>query len=142
MADSKGVRPDRPFFGYLAFGATHAPHQAPPEYLAKYRGRFDEGWDVVRERWYARQLELGVHPGGHRARRRATPACEPWDELPENEQRLAARLQEAFAAFLDHTDEQIGRLVEGLRRLGVSSTTPSSWCSPTTGRRRREGPSA
>jgi arylsulfatase A-like enzyme len=51
------VRPDRPFFTYLAFGATHAPHQAPPEYLAKYRGRYDEGWDVVRERWFRRQMD-------------------------------------------------------------------------------------
>ena len=58
--DSKGVRPDRPYFAYLAFGATHAPHQAPEEYLNKYRGRFDEGWDTVRQRWYRRQLELGV----------------------------------------------------------------------------------
>ncbi len=67
IADSTGVRPDRPFFTYLAFGATHAPHQAPPEYLAKYRGRYDEGWDVVRARWFARQLELGVIPEGTRA---------------------------------------------------------------------------
>ena len=60
ISNSKGVRPDRPFFAYLPFGATHAPHQAPPAYLDKYRGRFDEGWDVVRQRWYERQIELGV----------------------------------------------------------------------------------
>jgi arylsulfatase A-like enzyme len=64
IADSVGVRPDRPVFTYVAFGATHAPHQAPPAYLEKYRGRFDEGWDVIRERWYRRQLELGVIPAG------------------------------------------------------------------------------
>ena len=62
VADSKGVRPDRPFLGYLAFGATHAPHQAPARYLEKYRGRYDEGWDEVRSRWFARQIELGVIP--------------------------------------------------------------------------------
>jgi arylsulfatase len=117
IADTTGVRPDRPFLTYLAFGATHAPHQAPPAYLAKYRGRFDEGWDVVRERWYRRQLELGVIPAGTDLAPR-NPGVLPWDELSANEQRLAARLQEAFAAFLDHTDDQIGRFVEGLRRLG------------------------
>ena len=68
VSDSKGIRPDRPFFAYLPFGATHAPHQAPAEYLAKYRGAFDEGWDVVRQRWFERQIELGVIPGGHQAR--------------------------------------------------------------------------
>ena len=122
IADSKGVRPDRPFLAYLAFGATHAPHQAPPEYLAKYRGRYDEGWDVVRERWFNRQLELGVIPAGTVLAPR-NPGVKAWDDLSDNERRLAARLQEAFAAFLDHTDVQIGRLVDGLRRLGQLDNT-------------------
>ncbi len=122
ISDSKGVRPDRPFFAYLPFGATHAPHQAPPEYLAKYRGRYDEGWDVVRQRWYERQLDLGViAPGTALAPR--NPGVEPWDSLPEDHQRFAARLQEAFAAFLDHTDDQVGRLVEGLRAIGQLDNT-------------------
>ena len=122
ISDSKGVRPDRPFFAYLPFGATHAPHQAPPEYLAKYRGAFDAGWDIVRERWFRRQLDLGVIPEGTQLAPR-NPGVEPWDELPANQQRLAARLQEAFAAFLDHTDDQIGRLVEGLRAIGELDDT-------------------
>jgi arylsulfatase A-like enzyme len=117
IADAKGVRPDRPFFCYLAFGATHAPHQAPPEYLAKYRGRFDEGWDVVRRRWFDTQLARGVIPADTELAPH-NPGVRPWEELSGNERRLAARLQEAFAAFLDHTDAQIGRLVDGLRRLG------------------------
>jgi arylsulfatase A-like enzyme len=122
VGDYKGVRPDRPFFGYVAFGATHAPHQAPAAYLEKYRGRYDEGWDVVRERWFRRQIELGVIPADtHLAPR--NPGVKPWDSLSDNEQRLACRLQEAFAAFLDHTDVQIGRLVEGLRRLGQLDNT-------------------
>ncbi|CAN5810210.1 arylsulfatase [soil metagenome] len=116
ISDSKGVRPDKPFFAYVPLGATHAPHQAPPEYLAKYRGAFDEGWDVVRRRWFDRQVAMGVIPEGTELAPR-NPGVEPWDSLPEVEQRLAARLQEAFAAFLDHTDDQIGRLVEGLRHL-------------------------
>ncbi len=122
ISDSKGVRPDKPFFGYLPFGATHAPHQAPPEYLAKYRGRYDEGWDVVRERWFRRQIELGVIPA-HTELAPRNPGVDAWDELPENQQRLNARLQEAFAAFLDHTDVQIGRLVDGLRHLGQLDNT-------------------
>jgi arylsulfatase A-like enzyme len=120
--DSKGVRPDRPFFAYLPFGATHAPHQAPQAYLDKYRGRYDEGWDVVRERWYQRQLELGVIPPGTELAPR-NPGVEAWDDVPETHQRLACRLQEAFAAFLDHTDDQIGRLIEGLRAMGELDNT-------------------
>ncbi len=122
ISDSKGVRPDRPFFAYLPFGATHAPHQAPESYLAKYRGRFDEGWDVHRQRWFERQLELGVIPPGTQLAPR-NPGVEPWDSLGENQRRVAARLQEAFAAFLDHTDDQIGRFVEGLRALGQLDNT-------------------
>ena len=117
LHDTVSIRPDRPFFTYLAFGATHAPHQAPAEYLEKYRGRFDEGWDVARERWFARQQELGVIPPGTELAPR-NPGVEAWDELPENHRKLAGRLQEAFAAFLDHTDAQIGRLLEALEALG------------------------
>ena len=122
VSDSVGVRPDRPFFLYLPFGATHAPHQAPASYLEKYRGRYDEGWDVVRERWFARQLELGVVPEGTELAPR-NPGVEAWDDLPDAQQRLACRLQEAFAAFLDHTDDQIGRLIDGLRDLGRLDNT-------------------
>ena len=120
--DSKGVRPDRPFFLYCAFGATHAPHQAPAEYLDKYRGRYDEGWDVARERWFARQIELGLMPADTVLAPR-NPGVDAWDEMPENQRLLAARLQEAFAAFLDHTDDQIGRLVESLREMGQLDNT-------------------
>jgi len=120
--DSKGVRPDRPFFAYLPFGATHAPHQAPEKYMEKYRGRYDEGWDVVRQRWFERQIELGViAPDTVLAPR--NPGVEAWDDMPETHRRLACRLQEAFAAFLDHTDDQIGRLVDGLRDMGQLDNT-------------------
>ncbi len=120
--DSKSIRPDRPFFTYLAFGAMHAPHQAPAAYLEKYRGRFDEGWDVARERWFARQREMGLLPPGTDLAPR-NPGVEPWDSLPENHRRLAARLQEAFAAFLEHTDDQIGRLVDAIDEIGELDNT-------------------
>ncbi|MXX43496.1 MAG: arylsulfatase [Acidimicrobiales bacterium] len=122
ISDSKGVRPDRPFFAYLPFGATHAPHQAPQAYLDKYRGRFDEGWDVVRQRWYERQLAQGVIQEGTQLAPR-NPGVKPWAELPDSHRRFACRLQEAFAAFLDHTDDQIGRLVDGLRQMGQLDNT-------------------
>ena len=120
--DTTSIRPDRPFFTYLAFGAMHAPHQAPAAYLEKYRGRFDEGWDVARDRWFARQQELGLLPPGTELAPR-NPGVEPWDSLPENHRRLAARLQEAFAAFLEHTDDQIGRFVAALEELGRLDNT-------------------
>ncbi len=120
--DSKGVRPDRPFFLYCAFGATHAPHQSPEKYLDKYRGAFDDGWDVVRERWFAKQLDMGLLPPDTTLAPR-NPGVDEWNELPDNQRLLAARLQEAFAAFLDHTDAQIGRLVDSLSDMGQLDNT-------------------
>ena len=122
VSDAKGVRPDRPFFAYLPFGATHAPHQAPASYMEKYRGRYDEGWDIIRERWFQRQIELGVIPPDTQLAPR-NPGVDAWDDLPENQQKLACRLQEAFAAFLDHTDDQIGRVIDGLREQGQLDNT-------------------
>jgi arylsulfatase len=120
--DTVSIRPDRPFFTYLAFGAMHAPHQAPAPYLEKYRGRFDDGWDAARDRWFSRQREMGLLPPDTELAPR-NPGVEAWDTLPDNQKRLAARLQEAFAAFLEHTDDQIGRLVAGLENLGQLDNT-------------------
>ena len=120
--DTKSVRPDRPFFTYLAFGATHAPHQAPEEYLERHRGKYDAGWDDARDRWFRRQIELGVIPPGTELAPR-NPGVEPWDSLPENQRRLAIALQEAFGAFLEHADAQIGRLVAALDELGELDNT-------------------
>jgi len=120
--DTTSIRPDRPFFTYLAFGATHAPHQAPASYLEKYRGRFDGGWDEARAEWFTRQQELGLLPEGTELAPR-NPGVDAWADMPENDRRLAARLQEAFAAFLDHTDAQIGRFVDALDEIGVLDNT-------------------
>lgn len=122
LHDARSIRPDRPFFMYFALGATHAPHQSPQRFLDKYRGAFDEGWDVIRERWFRTQKERGLLPD-HTTLAPRNPGVEPWTELSENQRRLACRLQEAFAAFLDHTDEQIGRLVSALEDLGVRDNT-------------------
>ena len=121
MHDSVSIRPDRPFFLYFAFGATHAPHQAPAEYLAKYRGAFDDGWDVARERLVRpAAIEMGLFPRDTQLAPRNPGVAGRGTTLPENHRRLAARLQEAFAAFLDHTDAQIGRLVAALEHLGAA----------------------
>ncbi len=122
VGDLKGVRPDRPFFAYVPFGATHAPHQAPQEYLEKYRGKFDEGWDITRDQWYRNQLKLGIIPEGTKLAPR-NPGVDAWEDLPDAQKKLAARLQEAFAAFLDHTDDQIGRIINGLRNIGQLDNT-------------------
>jgi arylsulfatase A-like enzyme len=122
VSDQKSVAPDKPFFAYLAFGAGHTPHQAPSAYLEKYRGRYDQGWDVIREQRHARQIELGVIPEGTLLAPR-NDGVEPWDSFDVDARRVMARMQEAFAAMVDHTDAQLGRLVEHLRRLDILDNT-------------------
>lgn len=117
IRDLVSVRPDRPFFLYLAFGAMHAPHQAPRSYLDRWKGRFDEGYEVWRERWYERQVGSGIIPPGTRLAPR-NPGVPAWEDLSESQQRFACRLQEAFAAMLEHTDAQLGRLVTFLDEIG------------------------
>jgi arylsulfatase A-like enzyme len=120
--DTKSLRPDRPFFTYLALGATHAPHQAPRPYLEKYRGAFDRGWDEVRAEVYARQQAMGLLPAGTALAPR-NPGVEAWAELSDVQRQLAARLQEAFAGFLEHTDAQLGRLFDDLATIGELDNT-------------------
>jgi arylsulfatase len=112
----------RPFFTYLAFGATHSPHQAPQEYLNKYRGCYDKGWDQTRADWFARQQDLGIVPKGTELAPR-NPGIKAWNTLSEGQKLLYARMQEAFAAFLDHTDDQIGRLIDFLKQIEVFEDT-------------------
>ena len=116
VRDLTSLVPEKPFFLYLAFGAMHSPHQAPQAHLDKWRGKFDAGWDVAREEWFGRQKAMGVIPPDTKLAPH-NPGVKPWSELSVNEQRFAARLQEAFAAMLDHTDEQIGRLVAFLKAI-------------------------
>lgn len=114
--------PEKPFFMYVSFGATHAPHHAPPEWIEKYRGRFDLGWDAEREQILARQKTLGVVPEDCDLTRRhdEIPA---WDSLSDGERKVAARLMEAYAGFAEHTDHQIGRLVAALEESRSLSNT-------------------
>ena len=122
VSDLTSVRPDRPFFLYLAFGAMHAPHQAPSDYLDRWRGRFDEGYEVWRERWFERQLATGVIPEGTTLAP-LNPGVPRWEDLTPNQKAFSCRLMEAFAAMLEHTDAQIGRLVDHLAERGVLDDT-------------------
>ena len=122
LRDQISLVPERPFFLYVAFGATHSPHQSPQAYRDKYRGAFDAGWDAIRAEWFERQKELGIIPEDT-GLAPLNPGVRPWQELSANERKFAARLNEAFAAQLDHTDAQIGRLVAFLKEVGQFDNT-------------------
>lgn len=122
IRNSVSAIPERPIFSYVAFGAMHSPHQAPDDYLQRWRGKFDEGWDVFRERVYHNQLDAGLIPLGTDLAPR-NPGVEAWVDLSDDEQVFAARLQEAFAAFLEHTDDQIGRFIDFLDEIGRLDNT-------------------
>ena len=122
IRDLKSVRPDRPYFLYLSFGATHSPHQAPPEFIEKYKGRFDAGWDEIRKEWFENQLKQGVIPENTELAPR-NKRVEPWEDLSDNAKHFALKLQEAFAGFLDHTDHHIGRFISFLEEMGEIDNT-------------------
>ena len=116
------LTPDRPFFVYLALGATHAPFHVAPKWIKKYAGRFDKGWDVHREETLARQKELGVVPP-HTELSPWPDEVPHWDELDPAAKRVAARLMETYAGFAEHTDHEVGRLVKALQDLGILDNT-------------------
>ncbi|MEW6742960.1 MAG: arylsulfatase [Planctomycetota bacterium] len=118
----QAMTPNKPFFIYFAPGATHAPHHVPKQWADKYKGKFDQGWDKLREATLARQIELGVVPQGTQLT--ARPAEIPaWDSLSADQKRLFARQMEVFAGFGEHTDYEVGRLVQALADLGELDNT-------------------
>jgi arylsulfatase A-like enzyme len=118
----KSLTPDKPFFMYFAPGATHAPHHVPKEWIAKYKGKFDQGWDKLREETLARQIKLGVVPAGTKLAPKPA-AIKDWDKLTADEKKLFARQMEVFAGFAEHTDTEIGRLVDTIGALGQLDNT-------------------
>ncbi len=122
MRFQQSLTPDKPFFIYFAPGATHAPHHAPKEWIAKYKGKFDKGWDKVREETLARQKQLGVVPQDTVLAPKPQ-AIKDWDALTANEKKLFARQMEVFAGFGAHTDHEVGRLVDALEELGELDNT-------------------
>jgi arylsulfatase A-like enzyme len=122
MKYQKALTPDKPFFVYFAPGATHAPHHVPKEWIAHWQGKFDQGWDKMRQEILARQIERGVVPKGTKLapKPEAIPA---WDKLTADEKRLFARQAEVFAAFVEMTDYEIGRLVTAVEEIGQLDNT-------------------
>ena len=118
----KSLTPDKPFFTYFAPGATHAPHHAPKEWIAKYKGKFDQGWDKLREETLARQIKLGVVPAGTKLAPKPE-AIKDWDKLSADEKKLFARQMEVFAGFGEYTDYEIGRLIQAIEDLGQLDNT-------------------
>jgi len=116
------MTPDKPFMIYYATGAVHAPHHAPKEWIEKYKGQFDDGWDKLREETFARQKELGVIPENTKLAPKPEDIPD-WDKLTENEKKLFALQMEAFAGFTGHTDYEVGRLVEAIDEMGVLDNT-------------------
>ena len=122
MRQQKALMPDKPFFVYFAPGATHAPHHVPKEWVDKYAGEFDDGWDVQRERTFARQKELGVIPADAELTARHDEIT-AWDDMPEELKPVLARQMEVYAGFLEHTDHHVGRLIDAIDDLGILDNT-------------------
>ncbi len=122
IRSQQSIAPDKPIFTYLATGATHAPHHAPKAWIDKYKGKFDQGWDKLREQTFARQKQLGVIPADAQltSRPKELPA---WDSLSKDDQRIYAHEMEVFAGFLAHTDDEVGRLINAIDQIGELDNT-------------------
>lgn len=122
VSAQQSLTPDKPFYLYYATGATHAPHHAPQEWIDRYKGEFRGGWDKLREETFARQKQLGVIPADTKLTPRP-PEIPAWDDMSATQRRLFERQMETFAGFAEHTDHEVGRLVERLERLGELENT-------------------
>ena len=118
----KSMTPDKPFLVYFAPGAVHAPHHVPGEWIAKWKGKFDQGWDEVRKETLARQLKAGIVPPGTKLAPKP-PAIKEWATLSREEKTLFAHQAEVFAAYLDYTDHEIGRLLDAVKDTGEADNT-------------------
>ena len=122
VSQQKALAPDKPFFVYFAPGATHAPHHVPKAWADQYKGKFDDGWDKLRERIFARQKELGVIPPESELTLRH-PQIPAWDDMPEDLKPILRRQMEVYAGFLEYTDHHVGRLIDGLSKLQILDDT-------------------
>jgi arylsulfatase len=122
IAQQKFLAPDKPFFVYFAPGATHAPHHVPKEWADKYKGKFDQGWDKLREETFARQKKLGVIPADCQLTKRPKeiPA---WDEMPESFKPCLRREMEVYAGYMEYIDYHVGRILDGLKKLTILDDT-------------------
>jgi arylsulfatase len=122
MRMQHALAPQKPWFLYYATGTDHAPHHAPKEWIAKYKGQFDQGWDKVREETLARQIKLGIVPPNTQLTKRPEqiPA---WDSLNADQKRLYARMMEVYAGALSHADHEIGRILDAVQESGQLDNT-------------------
>lgn len=118
----QAMTPDKPFFVYFAPGATHAPHHVPKEWIKKWKGKFDKGWDAVRQETLARQIKLGIVPEDTKLASKPK-AIKDWDKLSADEQKLFSHQASVFAAFLEYTDHEVGRFVQGIEDMGELDNT-------------------
>ena len=122
MKFQKALTPDKPFFVYFAPGATHAPHHVPQSYIDNWKGKFDQGWDKLREEILARQIERGIVPRGTQLPSKPS-AIPDWDSLSADEKKLFAHQVEVFAGYLEMTDHEIGRIVQAVEDIGQLDNT-------------------
>ena len=122
MKFQKAMTPDKPYFMYFAPGATHAPHHVPQSYIDKWKGKFDGGWDAMRQQILDRQIKMGIVPKGTKLAPKPE-AIQQWDKLSANEKKLFTRQAETFAGFLDMTDHEIGRLLDAVEATGQADNT-------------------
>lgn len=122
LQQSEAIQPDKPWLMYLAPAATHSPHQAPREMIDKYKGKFDAGWDKYREETFARQKKMGVIPENTQLTKRhdSLPA---WDSLNADQKKLSARMMEVFAAYGEHVDQQVGRVLDYIKTMPDADNT-------------------
>jgi len=118
----KALTPNKPAFIYFAPGATHAPHHVPKEWIARWKGKFDQGWDKLREETLARQIQIGIVPAGTKLAPKP-PAIKDWDTLSPDEKRLFAHQAEVFAAYVEFTDHEIGRMLDAFKDVGEADNT-------------------
>lgn len=118
----QSLTPDKPFFTYFAPGAVHAPHHVPKSYINKWKGKFDDGWDVIRERIFEQQKKLGVIPANTKLAAKPDD-IKDWDDLSAKEKKLFARQAEVFAAFLEMTDHETGRVIQAIEDMGELDNT-------------------
>src|SRR5206468_1431894 len=146
IRDQKAQAPDKPFFLYFSTGATHAPHQVPKEWSEKYKGKFDQGWDKLREETFARQKQLGVIPTSAKLTPR-DPAFPAWDSVPPELKKVYTRQMEVYAGYQENTDHAVARVVKAIEDMGLSDNTliiyisaafVTQWLSPGPNALRRK----
>ena len=141
IREQNALAPDKPFFIYYAPGTSHAPHHAPKEWIEKFKGQFDQGWDAVRQETFERQKEMGIIP----ANTKLTPRPDQlraWDSLNSKQKELYARMMEVYAAALSHMDHQIDRILDAVEETGEMDNTLIIYLWVTTAPAPRAAPTA